>query len=288
MRPSLAALAAAAALSLVSVSVTLGAPADGPRIVVLSPHLAELVFDAGAGAALVGAVEYTDFPEAAREVPRVGDAFRIDRERVAGLAPTLILAWGGGTPRQVIQQLRDDGYRVEVIESDTLEAVAAALRQIGELAGTSETARARADAYLKNLAALRVRYEGRRRIRVFFQIAERPLYTVTGEQTIGQLVELCGGANVFRDLPGLAPAVSMESVVAADPEVMLATGDGSGEPLAAWRRFPGISAVRNDQLYTVNEDHVSRATLRLLEGAREVCARLEQSRGFQPRDRPRS
>jgi iron complex transport system substrate-binding protein len=288
MRPSLAALAAAAALSLVSVSVTLGAPAGGPRIVVLSPHLAELVFDAGAGAALVGAVEYTDFPEAAREVPRVGDAFRIDRERVAGLAPTLILAWGGGTPRQVIQQLRDDGYRVEVIESDTLEAVAAALRQIGELAGTSETARARADAYLKNLAALRVRYEGRRRIRVFFQIAERPLYTVTGEQTIGQLVELCGGANVFRDLPGLAPAVSMESVVAADPEVMLATGDGSGEPLAAWRRFPGISAVRNDQLYTVNGDHVSRATLRLLEGAREVCARLEQSRGFQPPDRPRS
>lgn len=288
MRPSVAALAAVAAILSVSVNVTLGAPSGGPRIVALSPHLAELVFDAGAGSALVGAVEYTDYPHAARQVPRVGDAFRIDREQVAGLAPTLILAWGGGTPRQVIQRLRDDGYQVEVIESDTLEAVAVALRQIGELAGTSATARARADAYLEDLAALRVRYAGRPRIRVFFQIAERPLYTVTGEQTIGQLVELCGGENVFADLPGLAPAVSTESVVAADPEVMLATGDGNSEPLAAWRRFPGISAVRDNQLYTINGDHVSRATLRLLEGAREVCARLEQSRGGQPPERPRS
>ena len=105
MRP----LAAAACLLLTVFATPIAAPQDAPRIIALSPHLAELVFDAGAGAALVGAVDFTDYPPAARDVPRVGDAFRIDRERVAGLQPTLILAWGGGTPRRVIERLRGDG-----------------------------------------------------------------------------------------------------------------------------------------------------------------------------------
>jgi iron complex transport system substrate-binding protein len=284
-------VAALAAVTLVLMTPgvrTEPAPTQPARIIALSPHLAELVFDAGAGAALVGGVDHTDHPEAARHVARVGDAFRIDRERVARLQPTLILAWGGGTPRQVIERLRSDGYRVEVIESDSLEAVAGALTRIGELAGTGEVARGRAQAYLRDLRELRLRYGDRPRLRVFFQIAERPLYTVTAEQTIGQLIELCGGTNVFRDLPGLAPVVSVEAVVAADPEVILATADSGAQPLSGWRRFPGISAVRDGYLYTVDSDLVSRATLRLVDGAREICARLERARQSQPFERPRS
>jgi iron complex transport system substrate-binding protein len=284
----LAAVMVAAALVMTVAAAADAAVAERARIVALSPHLAELVFDAGAGAALVGAVDYTDYPPAARQVARVGDAFRIDRERVARLQPTLILAWGGGTPRQVVQRLRDDGYRVEVIESGSLEAVAAALRRIGELAGSSEIAQTRAATYLRELQDLRARYQDRRPLRVFFQIADRPLYTVTEAQTIGQLIELCGGVNIFRELPGLAPAVSVEAVVAADPEVILATSDSGSEPLSGWHRFPGISAVRDGSLYTVDSDLVSRATLRLVDGAREVCTRLERARQTQRSGRPRS
>ena len=76
---------------------------EGPavRIVTLSPHLSELVFAAGAGRQLVGAVEYSDHPAAARQVPRVGDAFRVDLEAIATLRPDLILGWPSGNSRPV-------------------------------------------------------------------------------------------------------------------------------------------------------------------------------------------
>ena len=71
------------------------------RIITLAPHLTELVYAAGAGDRLVGVVEYSDFPPQAENLPRVGDSFRLDHERVASLAPDLVLVWRSGTPLAV-------------------------------------------------------------------------------------------------------------------------------------------------------------------------------------------
>lgn len=249
------------------------------RVITLAPHLAEIVFAAGAGTTLVGTVEYSDFPPAARDVLRVGDAFRLDRERIMSLRPDLLLAWGGGTPVAVIEQLRGDGHTVVVIGGDTLEAVADALERIGGLTGTETTAAAQAARYRGELMALRERYRSDAALPTFFQISAQPLYTVTGQQIISQAIDLCGGRNVFAGLPGLVAQVSAEAVVAADPRVMLATGGAGEDPLARWRRFQDLAAVRQGHLYLVDGDLVSRPGPRLLLGVRQICARIEDSRG---------
>ncbi len=249
------------------------------RVITLAPHLAEIVFAAGAGPALVGTVEYSDYPQAARDIPRVGDAFRLDRERIMSLRPDLVLAWGGGTPVAVIEQLRGDGHTVVVIGGDTLGSVADALEQIGRLTGSETTAAEKAARYRGELTALRERYRGDATLPTFFQISEQPLYTVTGRQIISQAIDLCGGRNVFADLPGLVAQVSAEAVVAAEPRVMLATAGAGDDPLARWRRFQDLAAVRFGHLYLVDGDLVSRPGPRLLIGVSQICERLEASRG---------
>ena len=258
------------------------ATADGEqravRIVSLAPHISELIFDVGAGEMLVGAVEYSDFPEQARLVPRVGDAFRLDRERIASLAPSLILAWDGGTPGAVIEQLRSDGYEVQVLDGSEPEDVAAAIREIGRLTGHSDNAHRIASDYLRQLDELRIRFSGKSPVSVFIQIDARPLYTVNGQQMIGKVVTLCGGRNIFEDLGDLAPVVSEEAIVAANPQVILATGQAGDDVFDRWRRFVSLDAVADQRLYRLDPDLVARPTLRLVDGARDVCQKLDQAR----------
>ena len=248
------------------------------RVVSLAPHLTELIFDAGAGELLVGVVEHSDYPPEARALPRVGDAFRLDLERLANLDPDLILAWTGGTPDTVITQLRQSGYRVEAIEISDPAGIADALERIGQLAGTADVAGRHAADFRNSFDQLEQEYSGRSPIRVFFQVSERPLFTVSSDQLIGKVIEACGGLNVFADLQQLAAVVSEESVVAADPQVILAPDQAGDDPMARWRRFSRMTAVRDQQMFTVDGDQVARQSLRLIEGARQVCHLIDRVR----------
>jgi len=245
------------------------------RIVVLAPHLAEIVWAAGAGDRLVGVVEWSDYPEPVRDLPRVGNAFSIDDERIAGLEPDLVIAWAGGNPTQVIERLRGRGYRVEAFATSGLEDVAEQLLAVGRLAGTEAQAGAAAAGYRDTLASLRAAQEGKRPVRVFYQVSARPLYTVGGDQVITRVLSLCRGENVFSDLGQLAAVVDLEAVVARDPEAILAS---DGADLAGWDRWPELAAVRRGNLFTVDGDLIARPSPRLLDGAAQVCERLDAAR----------
>ncbi len=260
----------------VGTSSAAGQPAR--RIISLAPHLTELVFAAGAGHRLVGAVAYSDYPPAARELTQIGDAFRIDLERVLALEPDLVLAWESGTPREVVGRLEALGLRVVSMRVSRLGEVAAALRLVGRLAGTEPAAESAAAAYEQELTDLRDRYAGRSSLRVFIEIGDRPLYTVNGQHPISELVSLCGGDNVFAGLDSLAPTIGAEAVIATDPDVILATDDSGGDPRLAWSRWTNMTAIRAGNVFVVSSDLVARATPRLIAGARDVCQALEEGR----------
>ncbi len=248
------------------------------RVVTLAPNLAELVFAAGASDTLVGVSAYSDYPPAAAKLPVVGDAFAVDRERLATLEPDLLLAWESGTPVHVVDELRRGGYRVETIRTRSLEDVARALRRIGELTGHADTADRAADAYDAELAAIADQYAGREPIRVFYQVSARPLYTVNGKHYVSELIQLCGGRNVFADLGELAPAVDVEAVVARDPEAILASSDAGEDAFAQWARWPDLAANRYDNHFLMPADEIGRATPRLAAAARAVCEALDTAR----------
>jgi iron complex transport system substrate-binding protein len=268
---------------LVIVAAALGsavaAAAERPRIVSLAPNLTEIAYAAGAGPALVGTVEYSDYPAAARQLPRVGDGWRIDYEQVLALRPDVVLAWTSGTPTQTIERLRALGLRVVAVPTFRLADVPAALRLVGDLAGSRRQADAAAAQFDAEVQRLRREHARALPVRVFIAIDDAPLFTVNGDHIISEVVDLCGGRNVFAELPQIAPQVDVEAVLASDPDVILSTDDTIADPRAQWLAWPKLRAVRFGTIYALPSDTVTRAAPRLADGAAEVCAALDSARG---------
>lgn len=260
------------------VTVTLAAPAK--RIVNLSPDFSELLFDIGAGDTLVGTIEYSNYPEAARKVPRIGDGFHVDLEKVVALKPDLVLAWQGGTPQALMEKLRSLGLPVLALGTHDITDIATNMETLGEATGREAAAKQAADAFLARLAAFKARYAHETPIRVFYEVSAEPLYTVGGTQSISRLMAICGGRNIFVDLTELAPVVGLEAVLARDPEAIV-TGNGEGdvaERFKLWQKWPQLSAVRAGNLYAMDDDTISRATPRILDAGEQLCQDLDQAR----------
>ena len=258
--------------------VVLARPAR--RVVSLAPHLTELMFAIGGGDRLVGTVEYADYPEAAKRVPRVGDSALLDLERVVALQPDLLLVWRHGNSSQQLQRLATLNIATYASEARTLADISRTLRDLGALTGTSARAQQRALAFDDAVSDLRARYAARRRIEVFYQIWNQPLITVNGEHLISQLLELCGAHNVFATQRLLTPTVSEEDVLLADPDAIVAGWSDTygAAPLQSWQRLRALRAVRTGHLLQVDPDLLHRQSDRVVLGAQELCAKLDAVR----------
>ena len=249
------------------------------RIVALSPHVAETLLAAGAGERLVGAVDYSDYPPEARRVPRVGSSARFDLEAILALKPDLAIGWRSGNPPAPIERLRQLGIPVYLSEPDRIDDVARDLERYGALMATPQGVQAAA-AFRARLAGLRTRYSARPSLRVFYEVWQAPLTTVGGTQIISDAIRLCGGENVFGALRAMAPTVTVEAVLAADPDAIVASGMDTARPewLDDWRHWPRLKAVARDNLFFVPPDVLQRQTPRLLDGVELLCRHLETAR----------
>jgi len=282
-------LVACAAHAEIAVIDDLGArvalPEPARRIVSLAPHVTELLFVAGAGGKVVGAVDYSDYPADAKAIRRVGGYSRLDFEAILALKPDLVVGWESGNGLDNLQRLKQLGLPVFVSQVGALPQLGTTIERLGALAGTPEVADPAAAEFRARLAALRARYEGRDEVSVFYAIWNRPPITVNDRHLISDVIRLCGGRNVFGSLRALAPTVNEEDVVRADPEVIVASGAGEERPewLDDWKRWPRLTAVARGNLYAVPADLIQRATPRVLDGAERLCAALDDARRKRPR-----
>jgi iron complex transport system substrate-binding protein len=256
--------------------LSLSAPAE--RIITLAPNLAELAYAAGAGNRLIATVEYSDFPEAAANLPRIGDAFRLDSERIVTLKPDLVIAWASGNPQAAIDQLRSLGLPVWSVEIREPEQIADTLEALGRAAGQEVKAQQAAANIRSRLTALAGDYRDAPVRSYFYQVGERPLFTINDDHLISKGLRLCGGVNVFAGEPGLAFQVGHESVIVADPDVLFAPDLENGEsPLSAWFEWPSMKAVRQGSMFLLPADAVSRASPRFLDALELACKLLHDS-----------
>ncbi len=256
-------------------SIALAAPAQ--RIVSLAPHATELLFTLGAGARVVGASAASDWPAAARSVPRVGDAQAIDLERIVALNPDLVVTWPYTAP-EAVDRLRRRGIPVFVLDAKTIDALPSQFARLGELVGgVPRAGEGLAAERAAQLDALRARHRDAVPVTVFYQIWNAPLYTVGGTHLISQAIALCGGRNVFAAETLPAPAVGVEAVLAAVPQAIIAGTDGGKRPawLDDWRRWPTVPAVAAGELHAVDADLLHRPGPRFIDGVAALCATID-------------
>jgi iron complex transport system substrate-binding protein len=250
-------------------------PGPATRIITLAPNLTELAFAAGAGERVIATVEYSDYPDTAQSIPRVGDAFRLDLERIVLYKPDLVVAWPSGNPGTAIDRLVNLGIKVWTVEIRKPEQIAEQLRAFGDATEQHDSADFAAVQLEGRLAALDHRYAGSQPLRYFYQVADRPLYTVNGEHLISQMLKKCGGINIFSAEPGLAEQVSHESVIVADPDALIAPRMTTEDhPLALWLDWPSMAAVNHSALIHVSADEISRATPRMVNAVESACEAL--------------
>ena len=262
--------------------VRLKAPAK--RIITLAPHATEILYAAGAGERLVGTVEFSDYPPAAKKVPRVGSYERLDLEAISALKPDLVIAWETGNPAGQVAKLKALGLTVYASQPNRMEDIAAQLERFGQLAGSEVAAGAAAGQFRQRLENLRRGNAQKPTVRVFYQIWTAPLMTVGGPQIISDAIRLCGGENVFGHLNQMSPTVSVETVLQADPEAIVATGMGDARPewLNDWNKWTRMTAVKRGNLFHINPDIMQRHTPRILDGTEQLCADLDITRSRRP------
>jgi iron complex transport system substrate-binding protein len=239
-----------------------------------------MLFAAGAGAEVVATTEYSIEPPAAQRIPRIGDANAIDFERLVALRPDVIVTWPGGENPAEIDRIGRLGIPIYRERVGTLADLPASVRRLGALAGTRQAADREADALDARIAALTRQYARARPVTVLLQVWSRPIYTVGGPHLLTDALRRCGARNVFADLPQLGPAVSTESVIARDPQLIITVAPRaeSASWLAEWRRFPELRAVASGNLIALSDQRLTRMGPGVLDATQELCRAIDAAR----------
>ena len=250
------------------------------RIISLAPNITEVLFHIGAGEQIVGADEYSNYPLEAKEILRVSNYAAANYELILSLKPDLVIAWQSGNGDKMINPLRKLGIPVFVVETRQMDQIPNLFKRFGQLSGHSDEAEQRALEFSLRLKALRAANQQKSLVRTFYQIWDEPLITLNGKHMVSSVIELCGGVNIFADAIPLVPYVNIESIVAADPQVIIAGGSQEEQPhwFKRWQKWDAISAVISEQIYLIPADLMQRHSVRILDGAAMMCGYLDRAR----------
>lgn len=244
------------------------------RIVSLAPDLTEILFATGAGKQIVGVMQNSDYPPTAKKIPIVASYNSVDLEKIVTLHPDLIVLWSEG---KLAESLRKLNIPIYVSHQKKITDIPNTLFRLGCLAGTEKAADAAALKFTQHYHQLEKKYAQKKKITVFYQVWSEPLMTVSEASWINDVITLCGGRNIFANLKGAAPVVSLETVLTMNPEVIIAAGKKQ-DWKKLWDKWPRLLAVKKQQLFTLTPDLIERASPRILEGAEEMCKVIEVAR----------
>jgi len=250
------------------------------RVITLSPHATELVFAAGGGTRIAATVNASDFPSAARALPRIGEGLQPEPERLLRVRPDLLIGW------QASQLTSLTSLRIPTFLStpSTLNDVPDTIEKLGILFDTQNIAQPRAAALRAQLKQLKQTSPSTPPVRVFLQVGETPEYSLNKKHLLSQVIEACGGINVFGTAAAIAPKISDESVLAQHPDLILLGRIGApAQPKVDasaqryWSRL-GLPAARAGQIYVMDSDVLYRPGPRLIEAGQAICSMIQQAR----------
>ena len=265
------------------------------RIITLAPHLSELVDAAGGSDRLVGVSAFSNSPTSVKQLPITSDARSIDLEKMKSLPPDLIIYWRGGTSESQIQSIKktfNKDVQFISIQPKKLSDIATDIETIGKALGTESVAKKNADALRSSIAELSTKQPmtkqqsthqkniNQRKVRVFYQVWAQPLMTLNQDHIISDIIQLCGGEQLFANEKVLVPTVSREAVIKANPEIIFTAVDNQKmtSDWSMWSSFPQLAATKNKGFIDLDGDIISRPSPRIMQGAQKICAEINKVR----------
>lgn len=251
------------------------------RIITLAPHLTEMVAAAGAEQYLVGVSSYSDFPPTVKKLPQVNTAIELNLELIVLLKPDLVIAWDGGNSVKQLVKLHELKIPIFYSHLKKLSDIPNTIIKIGTLTQTTQIATKNAAEFKSKWQQLAKEYARKSPVTVFYQLTTQPLLTLNKQSLINEVIELCGGKNVYADTYGIVPEVTDESVINSNPDVIIAMHE---HDLQHWLSFHTLRAVQYKHLYVMNPDLLERYGPRIIDGAQMLCRNISQVRDDKPKN----
>jgi len=252
-------------------------PENPVRIIALAPSVTESVFAIGSENKLAGVTMFSDFPEGANDLPKVGSYVHLDLEKIVSLNPDLCIAVKDGNPKHIIDRLESLGIPVFAVNPTNLGSVMETISTIGGLINAEKQAAVVVGDMRKRVAFVqRAIGDITVRPRVFFQIGIDPIVSAGSDTFIDELISMAGGVNLAAGKTPY-PRFSKEQVLNLAPDVIIITSMARHavfeEVKADWNQWPGMPAVQHNRIFLQESNIYDRPTPRLVTGL-ETLARL--------------
>lgn len=234
------------------------------RIISLAPNLTEMLFNIGAGSEVVAVDTASDTPQSVKHLPQVADYQHINLEKIIALHPDEVVAVPMSIQQEQLAQLKKSNIPVYYIQSKKLADIAGNLQELGRLTHHEKIANQVASEYLKKLTDLKNKYQHQKSITVFYEVWQQPLFTITPQSVVGQILNLCQAKTIFPE--SLTTSISLEAVIQRKPEMIIITNSNNA-PL--WKKW-----LPQSRIIVVSADQTQRFAPSVLEGAAQLCSEI--------------
>ena len=242
------------------------------RAVSLAPNLTEIVFAVGAGEKLVGVTSFCDYPAEAQNIQKIGDTMTPNIESIIALKPQIVLVSTASQVEAFTEALERQNIAYFVTNPQSLDSIYKSVRQIGEIFGENSKSSFLADELKKRVADVEARVSLKQQVKVFLQISKEPLYTVGKDSFITDLISRAGGVSATKDVETAYPKLSKETALALNPEaIILSDSEDNQAPNDVFKNSP---AVKNNRVFKINADIISRPAPRIVDALEQIAKLL--------------
>jgi len=250
---------------------------DPMRIVPLAPNLTEILYYLGLEDRIVGVTDFSYYPAAALEKPRVGSYINLNVEKIISLSPELVIGISDGNSSGDLELLEQAGIPVFIVNPRNVESVIASVARIGRVCGILEKADSMVVELTRRFEAVRSALQSQKKPLVFLQINSVPIMTVNKTTFHNDLIRLAGGVNMTADEPMTYPRISVEEVIRKEPDVIIISSMERGGRFETakknWMQWTSIPAVKNKRVHLIDSDLIDRPSPRIIDGL-EAMARI--------------
>ena len=245
------------------------------RIISVAPSVTEILFALGLGERIVGVSSYCNYPPQALKKEKVGGYITPSMEKIIALRPDLVIQTADGELKTFVNRLSGLGIPVYITNPHSIPETLQAISKIGEATFSSTAAQKLVETMRGKINAVQDKVRGLPRLRVLHALSVDPLISSGKGTFVNDLIVMAGGENIAENAKGKHPLLSMEEVMARDPQVIILSSMLSNEPMTTqkqwWARYGEISAVRAGRIYVIQADLILRPSPRIVDGLAEVA-----------------
>jgi iron complex transport system substrate-binding protein len=252
---------------------TVEVPNNPTRVVSLAPSLTEIVFLAGAGDRLVAVTTADDYPPAVSRITQIG-AFPLNHEAVVAQSPDLVLATDQVNNPHDLESISELGIPVVFLKFESIGNILTAVSEVGSLLNTTTAARSAAASLTSRWTRVLRTSSTTNKPKLLVLIGHDILYAFGGDSYVNEMIAAAGAISVTAGLPGQSAVLSDEFVLGSEPDIIIVAGKSDFTPdelLANHPSWDVIPAVRNNRVFSINPDLISRPGPRVIEGTERIA-----------------